>query len=122
MLHLHFLHVKFVCVIEIKLQHLLRKKKKRNSQKIKILSVVASMFLPTIQYLMLYIRGLVRVHTAPSIGSNALSFSCSSLWATPSQQSSISRILETGHIYPLWGPFKEHAWLWSAPSACQQFL
>lgn len=25
--HLHFLHVKFVCVIEIKLQHLLRRKK-----------------------------------------------------------------------------------------------
>ena len=66
------------------------------------------MCLSTIQYLLLYIQGLVRVHTAASIGPNAPSFSCSSLWATPGQQSSISRILETGHIRPLWGPFKEH--------------
>ena len=111
MLHLHFLHAKFICVIEIKLQHILRKKKRRNSQKIKIFPVVASMCLSTIQDLMLYIRGLVRDHTAPSIGFNAPLFSCSSLWATPGQQSSITRILEIGRICLLWGPFKEHALL-----------
>lgn len=46
MLHLHFLHVKFVCVIEIKLQHLLRKKKKKKFSKDKD-SFCSSFHVPT---------------------------------------------------------------------------